>query len=51
MWRSLPQILRFCLTASTPGDVAFKLAVLVILSPVIVVLCVVDGVYEKVVRR
>jgi hypothetical protein len=50
MYRSLPSLLRFCLTASTPGDVAFKLCVLVILAPVIVVLCVVDGVYEKVVR-
>jgi hypothetical protein len=50
MWRSLPQILRFCLTASTPGDVAFKLAVLVILSPVLVVLVLADLV-ERAVRR
>jgi hypothetical protein len=50
MWRSPPQILRFCLTASTPGDVAFKLCVLVILSPVLVVLCVV-GLIVEAVRR
>jgi hypothetical protein len=50
MWRSLPQILRFCLTASTPGDVAFKLCVLVILAPVIVALCVADVVFEAVRR-
>jgi hypothetical protein len=46
MWRSLPSIARFSLTASTPGDVAFKLAVLVILAPVLVVLCVADVVWE-----
>jgi hypothetical protein len=50
MWRSPPQILRFCLTASTPGDVAFKLCVLVILAPVLVVLVLADLV-ERAVRR
>jgi hypothetical protein len=50
MWRSVPSLLRFCLTASTPGDVAFKLAVLVILSPVLVVLVLADLV-ERAVRR
>jgi hypothetical protein len=51
MWRSVPSLLRFCLTASTPGDVAFKLAVLVILAPVLVVLCVVDLIVEGRGRR
>jgi hypothetical protein len=50
MRHSLPSLLRFCLTASTPGDVAFKLAVLVILSPVLVVLVLADLV-ERAVRR
>jgi hypothetical protein len=50
MWRSVPSLLRFCLTASTPGDVAFKLCVLVILSPVLVVLVLADLV-ERAVRR
>jgi lipopolysaccharide/colanic/teichoic acid biosynthesis glycosyltransferase len=50
MWQSVPSLVRFALDAERIGDVVFKVCVLVILSPVLLVLCVADAV-GMVVRR
>jgi lipopolysaccharide/colanic/teichoic acid biosynthesis glycosyltransferase len=53
MWRSMPELVRFALDADRAGDVAFKVAALVILSPVLVLLVLLvlaDLVYEAVRR-
>ena len=46
MLRSIPTLIRFALDAERTGDVVFKLSVLVILAPVLLVLVVADLIVE-----
>jgi hypothetical protein len=50
MIRSIRELVRFVLDAERPGDVAFKVTALLILSPLLVLLVVAD-VVDRALRR